>query len=52
MTKESFTSELKAYNQQLNLLQRDIIRLEGIIIYIQNKLKQIEDYEKQNLTKE
>lgn len=50
MNKEKLISQLQAYNQQLNLLQRDVIRLEGVIMYIQSQLKELDSLNKEDLT--
>jgi hypothetical protein len=41
MNKESIEKEIQLYIDKANILKADILRLEGIIIYLQNKMKEL-----------
>jgi hypothetical protein len=43
MTKESIENEIKMYFERTNVLHKDMLRIEGIIIYLQDKLKNLEN---------
>jgi hypothetical protein len=43
MTKEIIENEIKVYLERLSSLQKDILRIEGIIIYLQDKIKNLEN---------
>ena len=43
MNKESFQRDLKFYLDKANALNADLLRLDGIIIYLQNKIKELEN---------
>ena len=48
--KEILKNELDKYLQKMSLLKTDIIRLEGIIFYLENKIKEILEIENSDLT--
>jgi hypothetical protein len=41
MTKEQLEIELKSYSDKLNSLQKDTLRIEGILMYLQDKIKNL-----------
>jgi len=41
MTKEQLEIELKSYSDKLYSLQKDAFRVEGILIYLQEKIKNL-----------
>ena len=41
MTKEQLEIELKSYSDKLNSLQKDTFRVEGILIYLQDKIRNL-----------
>jgi len=43
MNKDSLEKELQSYLSRSMLLRADILRLEGIIFYLQNKIKELEN---------
>jgi hypothetical protein len=43
MNKESFQKELKFFLDKINSLNADLLRLDGIISYLQNKIKELEN---------
>jgi hypothetical protein len=43
MNKESIEKEIQLYIDKANNLKSDILRLEGIIIYLQNKMKELQN---------
>jgi len=43
MTKEIIENEIKVYFERLSSLQKDILRIEGIVIYLQDKIKNLEN---------
>jgi hypothetical protein len=47
MDKQILRKELDFYIEKINSAQKDILRIEGIIIYLQNKIK---EFENSNLT--
>ena len=47
MDKQTLRKELDFYIEKINSAQKDILRIEGIIIYLQNKIK---EFENSNLT--
>lgn len=48
--KEILKNELDKYLQKMSLLKTDIIRLEGIIFYLENKIREILEIESSDLT--
>ena len=42
MLKEQLESELKSYLEKLNNLHKDLIRMEGIVLYLQDKIKNLQ----------
>jgi len=42
MDKEILRKELEFYIEKINSNQKDIFRFEGIVIYLQNKIKELE----------
>ena len=42
MLKEQLESELKSYLERLNNLQKDSIRIEAIVLYLQDKIKNLQ----------
>ena len=42
MLKGQQESELKSYLERLNNLQKDSIRIEGIVLYLQDKIKNLQ----------
>ena len=47
MNQEDITKEIQLYNQQLISLQREIVRIEGVLLYLQSKLKNTTTSEKE-----
>ena len=43
MSKESIEKEIQSYFDKANNLKADLLRLEGIIIYLQNKIKELQN---------
>ena len=43
MDKQTLRKELDFYIEKINSAQKDILRIEGIIIYLQNKIKELEN---------
>jgi hypothetical protein len=43
MNKESLEKELQLYIDKANNFRSDLLRLDGIIIYLQNKIKELEN---------
>jgi|GEM_PF-2445009 len=43
MTKQIIENDIKVYAERLGLLQKDMLRIEGIIIYLQDKIKNLEN---------
>jgi len=43
MTKQIIENDIKIYSERLTLLQKDILRIEGIIIYLQDKIKNLQN---------
>jgi hypothetical protein len=41
MTKEQLEIELKNYSDKLNTLQKDAFRVEGILMYLQDKIRNL-----------
>jgi hypothetical protein len=48
--KEILKNELDKYLQKMSLLKTDVIRLEGIVLYLENKIKEIVEIENSDLT--
>lgn len=48
--KKILENELDKYLQKMSLLKTDIIRLEGIIFYLENKIREILEIESSDLT--
>ena len=46
MTKEKIEKELEEYNKQKDILFADYLRVDGIIAYLQNELKKVQDSQK------
>jgi hypothetical protein len=42
MNQEDLQKEIELYIQKINSYQKDMLRLEGIIIYLKNKMKDLE----------
>ena len=43
MTKQIIENDIKVYTERLGLLQKDMLRIEGIVIYLQDKIKNLEN---------
>ena len=43
MNKKSIEKEIQLYTDKANNLKADILRLEGIIIYLQNKMRELQN---------
>jgi hypothetical protein len=43
MNKESLEKELQSYLNRSHILKADLLRLDGIIVYLQNKIKELEN---------
>lgn len=43
MNKESIEKEIQSYFDKINNLKADLLRLEGIILYLQNKIKELQN---------
>jgi hypothetical protein len=43
MNKDCLEKELQSYLNRSNTLRADLLRLDGIIIYLQNKIKELEN---------
>jgi hypothetical protein len=43
MTKQIIENDIKIYSERLALLQKDMLRIEGIIIYLQDKIKNLQN---------
>jgi len=43
MTKQIIENDIKVYSERLGLLQKDMLSLEGIVIYLQDKIKNLEN---------
>ena len=41
MTKEQLEIELKSYSDKLSSLQKDAFRVEGILMYLQDKIRNL-----------
>jgi hypothetical protein len=41
MNKESIEKDIRSYLDKANNLKADLLRIEGIIIYLQNKIKEL-----------
>ena len=42
MNKESLEKELQIFIDKANIFRADLLRLDGIIIYLQNKIKELQ----------
>ena len=43
MNKELLEKELQSYLDKISNLRADLLRLDGIILYLQNKIKELEN---------
>jgi len=43
MNKELLEKELQSYLDKISNLRSDLLRLDGIILYLQNKIKELEN---------
>ena len=43
MNKELLEKELQSYLDKVSNLRADLLRLDGIILYLQNKIKELEN---------
>ena len=43
MNKELLEKEIQSYFNKANNLKADLLRVEGIILYLQNKIKELEN---------
>jgi hypothetical protein len=43
MNKESIEKEIQSYFDKANNLKADLLRVEGIILYLQNKIKELQN---------
>jgi hypothetical protein len=43
MNKESIEKEIQFYFDKANNLKADLLRVEGIILYLQNKIKELQN---------
>jgi len=50
MNQQDLEKEINLYTQQIALLQREISRIEGVVLYLQSKLKNIQEESKTDLT--
>lgn len=49
MNKESIEKEIQSYFDKINNLKADLLRLEGIILYLQNKIKELQNSDLTNI---
>ena len=49
MNKESIEKEIQSYFDKINNLKADLLRLEGIIFYLQNKIKELQNSDLTNI---
>jgi len=43
MNKQLIEKEIQSYFDKTNTLKADLLRIEGIILYLQNKIKELEN---------
>ena len=43
MNKESLEKELQSYLEKANNLKADLLRIEGILLFLQDKIKQLQN---------